>query len=305
MQLPDRLVTDEALCFCRAQAGDNDAQDALVRLHLPLVHSLVRRFLGRGADADDLIQQGALGLLQAIRGFDPARGFQFSTYAVPHILGEIRRFLRKATPLHLDRRMQAQARQLRRAQEQLAQALGRTPTLLELSWESGVPAEEIPLALEALRPPLSLEQPADAAQEGASLGELLAAPAAPEGEMPLPTRTDLPLAAPGTPSLYAPLCGGLHAAGDRPGARPFAGAGVAAPKKAVHGAARPPTGRGVAANRNKSAPAHRGALCTGDTPPARPCGLHYSAYLSGHAPCTSAVFFVSHAGCLKKSTLLA
>lgn len=183
MQLPDRLVTDEALCFCRAQAGDNDAQDALVRLHLPLVHSLVRRFLGRGADADDLIQQGVLGLLQAIRGFDPARGFQFSTYAVPHILGEIRRFLRKATPLHLDRRMQAQARQLRRAQEQLAQALGRMPTLLELSRQSGVPAEEIPLALEALRPPLSLEQPADAAQEGASLGELLAAPAAPEGEM--------------------------------------------------------------------------------------------------------------------------
>ena len=274
MQLPDRLVTDEALCFCRAQAGDNDAQDALVRLHLPLVHSLVRRLLGRGADADDLIQQGVLGLLQAIRGFDPARGFQFSTYAVPHILGEIRRFLRKATPLHLDRRMQAQARQLRRAQEQLAQALGRTPTLLELSWESGVPAEEIPLALEALRPPLSLEQPADAAQEGASLGELLAAPAAPESEM-LFLREQI--------SRWPPR----------------------EPKKAVHGAARPPTGRGVAANRNKSAPAHRGALCTGDTPPARPRGLHYSAYLSGHAPCTSAVFFVSRAGCLKESTLLA
>ena len=183
MQLPDRLVADEALYFRQAQAGDDGAREALVRRHLPLVRSLVRRFWGRGADADDLLQQGVLGLLQAIRGFDPARGFQFSTYAVPHILGEIRRFLRKATPLHLDRRMQAQARRLRLAQEQLAQALGRMPTLFELSRESGVPAEEIPLALEALRPPLSLEQPAAAAQEGVSLGELLAAPAAPEGEM--------------------------------------------------------------------------------------------------------------------------
>ena len=292
MQLPDRLVTDEALCFCRAQAGDNDAQDALVRLHLPLVHSLVQRFLGRGADADDLIQQGVLGLLQAIRGFDPARGFQFSTYAVPHILGEIRRFLRKATPLHLDRRMQAQARQLRRAQEQLAQALGRTPTLLELSWESGVPAEEIPLALEALRPPLSLEQPADAAQEGASLGELLAAPAAPEGEM-LFLREQISRWPPRERLLFT---------------RRFVEGCTQqeiAQELGLSQVQRPPTGRGVAANRNKSAPAHRGALCTGDTPPARPRGLHYSAYLSGHAPCTSAVFFVSRAGCLKESTLLA
>ena len=181
MQRPDRPGADDALCFRRAQAGDEDARDALVRRHLPLVRSLVRRFAGRGVDADDLLQQGMLGLLQAILGFDPARGFQFSTYAVPHILGEIRRFLREDTPLHLDRRMQAQAQRLRRVQAELAQHLGRTPTLRELSQASGVPAEEIPLALEALRPPLSLEQPADAAQEGASLGEML--PAAPAGDL--------------------------------------------------------------------------------------------------------------------------
>ena len=89
----------------RAQSGDGQAREALVLQNTPLVKSIVKRFLGRGSEYEDLFQLGSLGLLKAIEGFDPSFGVRFSTYAVPMITGEIRRFLRDDGPLKVSRHL--------------------------------------------------------------------------------------------------------------------------------------------------------------------------------------------------------
>lgn len=134
----------------------------LFKKHLPLVHSLVRRYQGGYADSEDLFQVGSIGLLKAIRNYDKTRGTAFSTYAVPVISGEIRSYLREQGTIKYSRSLKNQALRIKRLQEELGKRLGRPPTLNELEQAGGLDREEILMALDVLRTPLSL----DAAEPG-------------------------------------------------------------------------------------------------------------------------------------------
>ena len=132
--------------ICRSQAGDNQATETLVEENSGLIWAIVRRFLGRGAEADDLYQLGCLGFLKAVEGFDLQFGTQFSTYAVPKISGEIRRFLRDDGTVKVSRTLKEQAATIRSTRNHLTSALGREPTLMEISRQTGFSPEEIALA---------------------------------------------------------------------------------------------------------------------------------------------------------------
>ena len=140
-----------------AQAGDNDACERLLLGNSGLIWSVARRYYGRGVDPEDLYQLGCLGFLKAVRGFDPGYGTQFSTYAVPKIAGEIRRFLRDDGAVKVSRGLKERAGTIRAARERLAAALGREPALSELAAETGLEPEEIASAEEASLPVASLQ----------------------------------------------------------------------------------------------------------------------------------------------------
>ena len=150
-------VADTPDLLERARAGDNGACAQLIQDNGGLIWSIVRRYCGRGTEAEDLYQLGCLGFLKAVRGFDPAFGCQFSTYAVPKIAGEIRRFLRDDGAVKVSRGMKERGAAIRAAREKLLTALGREPTLGELSGETGLEPEEIAAAQEALQPVASLQ----------------------------------------------------------------------------------------------------------------------------------------------------
>ena len=141
-----------------AQQGSQDACEILIRENAGLIWSIVRRYYGRGAEPDDLYQLGCVGFLKAIRGFDLSYGTQFSTYAVPKIAGEIRRFLRDDGAVKVGRGLREQALTIFSARERLSHLLGREPTLSELSAETGFTPEEIAAAELASAPPESLQQ---------------------------------------------------------------------------------------------------------------------------------------------------
>ena len=121
-----------------ARAGDSAACEQVLRENNGLIWSVVRRYYGRGVEPDDLYQLGCLGFLKAVRGFDPAYGTQFSTYAVPKIAGEIRRFLRDDGPVKVSRGLKERSAAVRGAQSRLSARLGREPTLSELTAETGL-----------------------------------------------------------------------------------------------------------------------------------------------------------------------
>ena len=129
-----------------AQAGDRQAGECLITENSGLIWSVARRFLGRGTDADDLYQLGCLGFIKAVEGFDPAFGTQFSTYAVPKIAGEIRRFLRDDGAVKVSRSIKEQAATIKAMRASLSLALGREPTVTEISHQTGFSPEEIALA---------------------------------------------------------------------------------------------------------------------------------------------------------------
>lgn len=145
--------------IARAKQGDKEARDALVEANLKLVRSITARFSASGRDPDDLFQLGCIGLLKAVDRFDLQYDVRFSTYAVPMILGEIRRHLRDDGPLRVSRSLKALAQQAYRAQEDLTKAMGREPTLAELAGSLGAPVEEVVAALEGARPPASIQEP--------------------------------------------------------------------------------------------------------------------------------------------------
>jgi RNA polymerase sporulation-specific sigma factor len=132
--------------IARSQAGDESAGEALVTENSGLIWSVARRFIGRGVEADDLYQLGCLGFLKAVEGFDLAFGTQFSTYAVPKIAGEIRRFLRDDGAVKVSRSIKEQAATIKSVRNTLTQALGREPTIQEISHQTGFTPEEIALA---------------------------------------------------------------------------------------------------------------------------------------------------------------
>ena len=117
----------------------------------------MRRYYGRGVEPDDLYQLGCLGFLKAVRGFDPEYGTQFSTYAVPKIAGEIRRFLRDDGPVKVSRGVKERGASIRGARGRLSARLGREPTLSELAEDTGLTAEEIAAAETATEPVISLQ----------------------------------------------------------------------------------------------------------------------------------------------------
>ena len=155
----------------RSQSGDSQATEALVEENSGLIWAIVRRFLGRGTDADDLYQLGCLGFLKAVEGFDLKFGTQFSTYAVPKISGEIRRFLRDDGAVKVSRTIKEQASQIRTTRNQLTSALGREPTLLEISRQTGFSPEEIALAETATAATESIQR--ESGTEGFSLEDVL------------------------------------------------------------------------------------------------------------------------------------
>lgn len=127
----------------RSNRGDKEACEILVSENSGLIWSVVRRFLGRGTEADDLYQLGCMGFLKAVEGFDPDYGTQFSTYAVPKIAGEIRRFLRDDGAIKVSRGLKEQAAVIKAARNQLLHLFGREPMVSELSRHTGFSAEEI------------------------------------------------------------------------------------------------------------------------------------------------------------------
>ena len=150
-------VADTPELLAEARAGDNSACEKLIEENSGLIWSIVRRYYGRGTDPEDLYQLGCLGFLKAVRGFDPAFGCQFSTYAVPKIAGEIRRFLRDDGAVKVSRGLKERAGTVRTARDKLSAALGREPTLSELAAETGLEREEIAAAEEACAPVASLQ----------------------------------------------------------------------------------------------------------------------------------------------------
>lgn len=155
----------------RAQAGDREASEVLVTENSGLIWSVARRFMGRGAEADDLYQLGCLGFLKAVEGFDLSYGTQFSTYAVPKISGEIRRFLRDDGAVKVSRSLKEQAMSIKVARNHLATALGREPTLQEISRQTGFTPEEIALAENATAATESIQR--ECGDEGFSLENIL------------------------------------------------------------------------------------------------------------------------------------
>ena len=155
----------------QAQTGDPSARERLLQENAGLIWSIVRRFYGRGTEPEDLYQLGCLGFLKAIDGYDPAYGTQFSTYAVPKIAGEIRRFLRDDGAIKVSRTIKEQAAQLRNLRNQLTLELGREPYLSEIAEASGLTVQEIAVIDTAMLPADSLQRPAG--EDGCSLEQLL------------------------------------------------------------------------------------------------------------------------------------
>lgn len=143
---------EERELFIRAQQGENEAKEQLFQKNTGLVHHVVKRFVNRGnVEAEDLFQIGAMGLIKAIEKFDVDFGVCFSTYAVPLIMGEIRRYLRDDGMIKVSRSIKENARRLRTVREEFWKDMGREPTVSELSEMSGIAVEDIVTAIEAGR----------------------------------------------------------------------------------------------------------------------------------------------------------
>lgn len=155
-----------------AQSGDHEASERLVNENSGLIWAVVKRFTGRGIETDDLYQLGCLGFIKAVNGFDLNFGTQFSTYAVPKISGEIRRFLRDDGTVKVSRTIKEQAASIKSMRSQLTAALGREPTLLEISRQTGLSPEEIALAENASASVESIHR--ELGQDGFSLENILA-----------------------------------------------------------------------------------------------------------------------------------
>lgn len=146
--------------IAQAQQGSLEAMDFLVEDNLGLVRMLVGRFLDRGMEYEDLYQIGCIGLIKAIKNFNLEIEVQFSTYAVPVILGEIKRSFRDGGAIKVSRSIRENGRKVLYAQQRLTQQLGVSPTLMQLSEETGFPLEELAMLLDAMAHPISLSEKA-------------------------------------------------------------------------------------------------------------------------------------------------
>ena len=157
--------------IAQSQAGDAEATESLVRENSGLIWAIARRYTGRGTELEDLYQLGCLGFLKAVEGFDVSFGTQFSTYAVPKISGEIRRFLRDDGAVKVSRGIKEQAAAIKAVRNALSNALGREPTVNEISRQTGFSPEEIALAETATAATESIQR--QCGEEGFSLEDVL------------------------------------------------------------------------------------------------------------------------------------
>ena len=145
--------------FQQYQAGNEQARDQLIHCNLRLVLSVLQRFSNRNENADDLFQVGCIGLMKAIDNFDLSQNVRFSTYAVPMIIGEIRRYIRDNNPIRVSRSLRDIAYKALQVREQLTGSQGQEPTIEQIAREMGIAPEEINAALDAIQDPLSLYDP--------------------------------------------------------------------------------------------------------------------------------------------------
>jgi RNA polymerase sporulation-specific sigma factor len=145
--------------FTRLQSGDESARDILVNGNLRLVLSVIQRFNNRGEYVDDLFQVGCIGLIKAIDNFDLGQDVKFSTYAVPMIIGEIRRYLRDNNPIRVSRSLRDIAYKVLQIRDTMANRLGREPNISEIAKELNLKREDIVFALDAIQEPVSLFEP--------------------------------------------------------------------------------------------------------------------------------------------------
>ena len=142
-------MTENEVLIEHMQAGEKEVREVLIEQNLGLVHHIVKRFLNRGYDTEDLFQIGVIGLIKAIDKFDPSVDVKFSTYAVPLIAGEIKRFLRDDGMVKVSRTLKENGSRVKYARERLSLRINREPTLQEVSKEAGLTIEEVILAMEA------------------------------------------------------------------------------------------------------------------------------------------------------------
>jgi RNA polymerase sporulation-specific sigma factor len=143
----------------RSKRGDKDARDELISGNLRLVLSVIQRFAGRGEMADDLFQVGCVGLIKAIDNFDTGQNVRFSTYAVPMIVGEIRRYLRDNSAIRVSRSVRDTAYKVLQAREKMTVQSQKEPSTDEIAQHLGLPREDVVMALEAILDPVSLFEP--------------------------------------------------------------------------------------------------------------------------------------------------
>lgn len=155
------VLTNERMreLFPLVHGGDLNAREEFIHGNLRLVLSVIQRFSSRGESVDDLFQVGCIGLIKALDNFDVTQNVRFSTYAVPMIIGEIRRYLRDNNAIRVSRSMRDTAYKALRARDQLAERLGREPNVTELAEELHLPREDVVFALEAIQDPVSLFEP--------------------------------------------------------------------------------------------------------------------------------------------------
>ena len=142
-------MSENAVLIRKAQSGEKKAREVLIEQNLGLVHHIVKRFLGRGYDAEDLFQIGVIGMIKSIDKFDTSYDVKFSTYAVPLITGEIKRFLRDDGMVKVSRTLKENGMKVRYAAERLGSKLNREPTLAEVAREAELTDEEVVMAMEA------------------------------------------------------------------------------------------------------------------------------------------------------------
>ena len=158
-KLPTLTAAETDALLRRVKNGDSAARERLVEGNLRLVLSVLQRFSGRGENADDLFQVGCVGLLKAIDNFDISQNVRFSTYGVPMIIGEIRRYLRDNSAIRVSRSMRDTAYRVLQAREKLQREQQREPTVEQIARELDIPREEVVFAMDAVCDPVSLFEP--------------------------------------------------------------------------------------------------------------------------------------------------
>ncbi len=158
-KLPTLTSEEKKALFARMEQGDESAREEFIRGNLRLVLRVIQRFYNRGENADDLFQVGCIGLIKSIDNFDVSLGVQFSTYAVPMIIGEVRRYLRDNSPMRVSRSLRDTAYRALQIREALTRQRGQEPTVEEIAKELELPKEDVVFALDAIQDPISLYEP--------------------------------------------------------------------------------------------------------------------------------------------------